>query len=289
MPAYPFRCLLVVNCKSEPDTELLRYAAALKCSSPEAQVLIASAAGEQVMRYLAPAARSILGEGATSISFRVLLEPHLDLVFDLAIESQCDLIVARHPRGSEDARVLVRQLLFEAPCAVCLVPAGARAAVRRPLVRVEPTSRGARLLGMASALARHARSEDLIALHTYFHEGLDAGPHTIRQLRMEREMALYRFLARADLSGVSCTPVLEENPNQKHSLLRIAEERRADLLIFDSAVGQAPVWQWNRRQSEALTHSIQIPILSVCLSTSANRILSSLREQVFTEMEVPFN
>src|SRR5262245_30134990 len=188
MSSYPFCRLLVVNSQPEPDSELLRYAAALKCTTPEAEVLIASAAGERIMRDLAPLARATLGSGDTRISFRVLLESHLDLLFDLAIDSQADLIVARRPQDSSDARLVIRQLLVEAPCAVCLVPRGARASARRLLVRLETTPRGARLLNMASALARHARSEDLIALHTYFHDALTLEPAMLRQLRMEREM-----------------------------------------------------------------------------------------------------
>jgi len=155
-------------------------------------------------------------------------------------------------------------------------------------VRLEPTTRGSRLLGIASALARHSRSDELLALHTYFHAGLDAERQTLRQLRMEREIELYRFLARADLSGVNCTPLLEESPSQSRSLLRIAAERQADLLAFDPATDEMPVWQWNRRHSEALARATPLPVLSVCLST-ASRIISSLREHVFTEMEVPFN
>jgi hypothetical protein len=289
MSPYPFRRLLVVNSHPEPDAELLRYAAALKCTTPEAEVLIASAAGERIMRDLAPLTRATLGGGNTRISFRVLLESHLDLLFDLAIDWQADLIVARQPQGSSDARLVIRQLLFEAPCAVCLVPKGARACARRPLVRLEPTARGARLLNMASALARHARSEDLIALHTYFHDALTLEPAMLRQLRMEREMELYRFLARADLSGVNCTPLVEENPSQIRTLLRVAEHRQADLLVFDPAVDQIPVWQWNRRQSETLARSTRIPVLSACMTSESRKTLRALRVHVFTEMELPFN
>jgi hypothetical protein len=288
MTPYPFGRLLVVNSSQEPDSGLLRYAAALKSRQPDAEIVVASTAGESVMRYLATVTRSILGQGDTAISFRVLLEPHLDLIFDLAMEARCDLIVARQPNNSSDGRLVVRQLLFDAPCAVCLVPDGARASVRRPLVRLEPTSRGSRLLGIASALARHSRSDELLALHTYFHAGLDAETQTLRQLRMEREIELYRFLARADLSGVNCTPLLQESPSQGRSLLRIAGERQADLLIFDPAVDQTPVWQWNRRHSEALARVTPVPVLSVRLGT-ASKVIGSLREHVFTEMEVPFN
>lgn len=288
MTTYPFRRLLVVNATPEPDAGLLRYAAALKSREPESEVVVAGAAGEIAMRHLAPVTRSILGLDDTVLSFRVLLEPHLDLLFDLAAESRCDLIVARQPGESADARLVLRQLLFDAPCPVCLVPGDARAAIRRPLVRIEPTARGSRLLGLVSALARHARSEEVLALHTYFHEGLDGTPDTLRQLRMDREIELCRFLARADLWEVNCTPLLEENPSQARSLLRIAKEREADLLVFDPTVDRMPVWQWNRRESEALARATPIPVLSICQST-ASKMMSSLREHVFTEREVPFN
>jgi hypothetical protein len=288
LAVYPFRRLLIVNSAPEPDLDLLRYAAGLQARA-QAEVLVASAAGERVIRSLAPAARAILGAGGeTSIAFRVMLEPHLDLLFDTASETGADLIVARHPRGSRESGILIRQLLFEAPCAVCLIPRGSRPGIRRPLVRIELTERGAQLLELGCALARHSAAEELLAVHAYFQNGLDTSPGNISQLRERQELDLYRFLAGVDLCGVNCTPILEENPRQARTLLRLSRERSADLMVFDPAAGQAPVWQWNWRESEALARAASMPLLAVRVHHSAG-FVRMLRERVFTELEPAFN
>jgi hypothetical protein len=284
----PFQRVMVLNASPEPDFELLRYSAKMVRGAVDPAMIVAAQAGEAAMRFLAPCSRlALAGCPEAELSFRVMLEPHLDLLFEMAEESECDLIVARHPRGSEQARGLIARFLYDAPCAVCLVPKGAECTLRRPMVRVEPTARGRELLSAAAAFSRAAGSDELLAVHPYFRTGMDlqlssAAPDD------ERILEFYRFLARTDLSGVSCTLLLEENSRQAAGLLRLARERGSDLLIVDPDADRAPVWQWNRREAGALANSVHVALLSLRVARNQG-LVSILREQVFCEMEPTFN
>jgi hypothetical protein len=252
----PFGRLLVVDSTPTADLELLRYAEMLGSLACKPEVLIAP-----------PAAGSAV--------------PDLGLLFAIVQYSKCDLIVARHPRHMEPGRGLLHQLLFEAPCAVCLVPEGTRPNLRRPMVRVEPTAKGRELLAIAAALSRAAGTDELVAVHSYFRYGLNYEPESLEKLRSERTLELYRFLARADLSGVNCTPVLEDTPRQSDALLRLVSERDSDLLIIDPDVDRAPVWQWNRREAAGLARSATVPVLTTRLGPRRPAPFFSAMEPIF--------
>jgi hypothetical protein len=269
--------------------DLLRFGGILGSSAERPELMIATPAGEMAMRYLAPWSRcALVGQPETELSFRVMLEPNLDLLFDMAVESECDLIVTRHPRNLEHSKALLNQLLFDAPCAVCLVPDKVRPTLRRPLVRIETTPKGRELLARAAVFAKAVGSEELLAVNTYFREGLNGAPESLEQLREQRSLELYRFIARTDLMGVNCTPLLEDSPKQAETILRIAAQRNADLLIIDPDVDKAPTWQWNRREAEALAGSTNIPLLAARVAPRKG-LMAVLREQVFCAMEPAFN
>jgi hypothetical protein len=101
-------------------------------------------------------------------------------------------------------------------------------------------------------------------------------------------LEFYRFLARTDLGGVNCTPVLEESPRQSAGLLRLAEQYEADMLIIDPDADKAPVWQWNRREASALARSAEIPLLALRIAP-AKGPMQMLRERIFCGMEPMFN
>lgn len=287
--AFPFQRLFVINPTQQPDIDLLRYATMLASLMDRPELVIATPPGEMAMRYLAPISRCLLGERLNAVlSFRVMIEPDISLLFDEAAEGQCDLIVARHPRKLLHSRQLLKQLLFDAPCSVCIVPEGASPSFRRPLVRIEPCERGGRLLEMAAALSKRAGSEEIVAVHQYFGYGLNSRPEFLEHVYEQRMLELYRFLARVNLAGVNCTPVLEETPRRMSALLRLAARRGADLLIFDPANNGAPAWQWNARVVESIARAAKMPILAVRTSRERS-FMTVLQEQVFCEMEPIFN
>jgi nucleotide-binding universal stress UspA family protein len=288
--AYPFQRIVVVNPGSEPDVELLQYAAMTASFAENPEILIVSPAGERVMRSLAPISRCVFENRVEAkLSFRILFEPDLDLLFELAREWDAELIVVRHPRRLKGHRLLIRQLLFESPCSVCLVPQDARASMCRPTVRIEPTDKGAMLLSIAAAASKHAGSEELFIVRLYFKYGLDSREDTLERLREEQTLEMYCFLARAELSGVNCRPILEESPRQAKTLLKLAAENDSDLLIIDPSAGAAPIWQWNGREAESVAKLTRIPLLVVRSDGPRRRFTEFLREEVFCEMEPMFN
>jgi len=284
----PLGRLMVVNATPEPDLDLLRYAGMLARCSEWPRLVVAAPAAETLMRHLAPCSRLALGgRDDAELAFRVMLEPHLDVLFDFAAEAGCDLIVTRHPRGLEHARRLLGDLLYKAPCAVCLVPERVPRGVARPAVRVEATPKGRQLLSAAAALAHAAGSGEIFAVHPYFRYGLNPEWEP-EESKGERDLQFYRFLARAGLAGVPCTPVLEEVSSQSRGLLRVAARLGADLLIIDPDAGQGPVWQWNRREAGALAYAAEIPVLAMRMAP-ARGAMAVLREQIFCGMEPIFN
>lgn len=285
---FPFRRFLVVNTKTSLDLPLLRYAGMLASLAEDPEIVLAARASDRLMAQCIVGSRTALARpDSAAISFRVMLQPSLQLLFDTALECGTDLIVIPHPRDLEHARPLLRQLMFDAPCAVCLAPNGVPASLDRLLVRIEPTPRGHQLLSIAARIARAAGSEELVAIHSHFRFGLDWDPGSLETMRTQRQLEIYRFLARADLSGVNCTPVLEETPRQAETLLRNIIRSPADLAIIDPTVDRDPEWQWNRRASERMVMESPAPVL--CVRLAQTGMMAELRERLFCEMEPLFN
>jgi hypothetical protein len=286
MVPFPFSRVLVVNSKSIPDASLLEYAAMLaSCTDGPATWVAGPAASglEPISRaFLEPA-------GVSELSVSLLPDLHLDAVFGLARDNGCDLMVLRHPRHSSATPVLLRRLLFLAPCAVCLVPEGAPPSIVRPLIRLSFTTRGARLLTLAAAVTRHSGAEEFVAVHNFFDYDVDEQPDLSEKFRTRDELEIYRFLARADLSGANCTPVRASHPSETHALLELAAKRQVDLLIVDPAADGSPIWQWNRREARRLAGASPVPVLSTGLAEAHRNWSSVLREQVFTQPEPKFN
>lgn len=209
-------------------------------------------------------------------------------VVDGAVRAGCDLILASHRPGSRLSRVALRTLLFESPCPVCVVPEGARLSFERPLVRLSLTPRGSRLLSLAASLTRHAGGDELLAVHNVFGYDVDEQPDLAERFRTRDELAIYRFLARANLCGVNVTPIRESRPGEARALLGVARRRGAGLLIVDPGVDNSLVWQWNRREAWNLALGSEIPVLSTGLSNEDRGWRRVLREQIFTEREPKF-
>jgi hypothetical protein len=290
MQPFPFSRLLIVNSKSYPDAGLLEYAAMLASCTHDAAAIVAGARGTGLQATLDPVARAFLAPaGVCNPSVSLLPGLEVDTLFAVARESRCDLMVLRHPRATAAAPVLLRHLLCLAPCPVCLVPEGAPPSLTRPLVRLSLTARGARLLALAASMTRHAGGDELIAAHNVFDYEVDEQPDLEERFRTTHELEIYRFLARADLSGVNCTPVRSSSVSDSAALLDLARKRAVDMLIVDPAADGGPVWQWNRREARRLAELSPVPVLSTGLADPDRSWSSVLREQVFTEMEPKFN
>jgi hypothetical protein len=290
MQPFPFSRLLVVNSKSYPDAGLLEYAAMLAACTDDAAATVVGARGTGLRATLDPVARAFLAPaGVCNPSVWLLPGLEVDTLFAAARESRCDLMVLRHPRAAAAAPAPLRHLLGLAPCPVCLVPEGAPPSLRRPLVRLSLTARGARLLALAASVTRHAGGEELIAAHNVFDYEVDEQPGLEERFRTTHELEIYRFLARADLSGVNCTPVRSSSVSDSGALLDLARKRGVDMLIMDSAADGGPVWQWHRRESRRLAELSPVPVLSTGLPDPDPWRSKVLRERESAEMASKFS
>jgi hypothetical protein len=209
-------------------------------------------------------------------------------IFEAATRHRCDLILARPRRGAAFARAWLRQMLFESPCPVCVIPGGGTLSLKRALVRLSLTPRGSRLLALAASLVRAAGGEELLAVHNSFDYEVDEQPDIADSLRTRDELAIYRFLARANLFGVNVSPIREARPGEARALLGVARRRGAGLVIVDPVADGGPPWQWNRGEVlKVVTHS-EVAVLSTGLSNHDRTWRRVLRERVFTEREPKF-
>jgi NAD-dependent deacetylase len=91
-----------------------------------------------------------------------------------------------------------------------------------------------------------------------------------------------RFMARANLPGVCCTPLMEEAANPHRALARVAKERSADLVMVGRRSGSAP------RVSAGLLWECTLPLVQVLLPGAGDGLRGLLR-RVFSHPEPKFN
>jgi hypothetical protein len=270
--------VLLVNGGLHPEASMLDAAFSLTSRAVDREVIVAVSTDHPLLP--APA--------DPTLSYLMLPDLSADSLFEAAMRSRCDLIVARPPGELSFTRFWLRQLLFGSPCPVCLVPEGATLSFERALVRLSLTPRGSRLLSLAASLVRSVGGEELLAVHNSFDYEVDEQPDLADCLRTRDELAIYRFLARINLSGMNVSPVREARPGEGKTLLAVARRRGADLLIVDPGADGGPVWQWNRREVLRLAAQSEIALLSTGLANEDRGWMRILREQVFTEQEPKF-
>jgi hypothetical protein len=263
------------------EEDLLEFAALLSRGDPPARVMVAAVPAEPVIRGVMPAARSVFhGRSAPALSFQLLMERDLDAVFDAARDFSAQLLVVRHPREVPDGRRMAGRLLSEAPCSVCLAPANRTLRIRRVLAGIELTEGGRALLGSAAALCRRSGVEELIALHACFRDSIVDDEAIERRFREEMTLALYRFMARAPVGGINCTPVLEDCARYGRALLRAAERYSPDLIVVGRGSG---------RESSELLWESPAPVLYARLEAQPLSFREAWKRRWFSTPEPRFN
>lgn len=278
-----FERIVLVHTGERPENDLLEYTALLAATAENGQALVAAYPSNGVLRSLSPAARQLFeARGLQSPRIRMLSEPDVDAALETALEHNADLLVMRHPKVFETRRTLARRVLTEAPCSVCFVPEGAEPKLTRVIAGIELDSTGHTLLARAARLCHEARAEELIALYSYFQDSSNDDESGRERFRTERTLDLFRFMARAELSGVSCTPVAEEAPAAHRALARVACERQADLVVVGHRPGTAsPV-------TRELLWDCPSPLVQVRLGDRQTGWKGAMR-RVFSNPEPKFN
>lgn len=277
-----FHRVLLVHTGEGPELDLLDYAALLSSGGRGMSTTVAAYPSDAVLRFLVPAARARFeARGLVPPDLRLLPELDMDAAFEAAVEAQADLLVMRHPRLFDRPRAMARRVLTESPCSVCLVPEQAPSRIGCILAGIDLDESGRRVLSQAASLYHSAQAEELIALHSCFHETASEDEHQRERFRFERTLDLLRFMARASLSGISCTPLTEEAASPHSALARVARERSADLVVVGRRSGSAP------RVSGGLLWECAQPLVQVLLPGPGG-VKGALR-RIFSNPEPKFN
>ncbi len=271
------RRLLLVHTGEEPEVDLLDYAALLSAE----ETTIAAYPFDGVLRSMSATARTRFEvHGASAPILRALPELDLDWVFNVARDA--DLLVMRRAGALGASHTLVRRILSESPCSVCLAPKRPPTRIERVLVGIKLDETSRAVLERAASLCRGLGADELIVAHCCSPDVyLDLDEAQMEQFRSERTLELYRFLARCSLRGISCTPVIEEGTEPHRALARVARQRSADLIVAGRRNGVAP------RTAAGLVRECTAPVVQVLLPAPPDSLRARLR-RIFSNPEPKF-
>lgn len=238
-----FQHLLVVVDPSAAEGAILEQAAAVAESVSPASVRILQMAGgvagtagdkaaaRRALRSRLPAPLSAL-EAAGRAEVHVAYGDPLETILAASVEGQADLVLLGSEAPGLGRRALVRRVAMKAPCSVWMAPHGSTLNLERVLIAVDFSRRSADVLDVGTALAALAGADRCQALHVRF------DPSVVRRdgfeevrLGMEQD-AFALFAARVDFHGTEVTPLFEEGRDVAKTVLRVAEERQAGLVVM---------------------------------------------------------
>jgi nucleotide-binding universal stress UspA family protein len=177
---------------------------------------------------------------STRVAWKVLEGGALeDRLLEYASEHETDLILMGHQIAHSRRRALGRRLAMHAPCSVWIVPEGSPISLRRILVPVDFSPHSAEALRIAIALARAAGLNRISVLHVRFNEASVTFDDYEDIVQGEEHVAMDKFLARIDLSGIQVECLFEEAAHVSTAIDRVADRNRSDLVVM-STRGRSP-------------------------------------------------
>jgi nucleotide-binding universal stress UspA family protein len=281
----PFSLVLVGVICTEPDTALFEYAALLARLHREATLHVAyvlpaglPAAAQRDLQQTAAAHLPALG--ALSADDRLTTTSRvgdpLDVLLHEAVETHADLLLIGQGRGGAGRRPLARRLAMQAPCSVWMVPAGAPARLERVLAPVDFSVRSADALEVATAVAATAGIDRCQILHVRFEPAI-AGYQEYEESRADDERdAFTLFAARVDWHLVDLEPILLESADVSGTILRVAAERRADLIVMGTRGRSRAAAVVLGSETDHVLMSSPVPVLAVKHFGASLRLLDAL-------------
>lgn len=158
----------------------------------------------------------------------------VDALLEFATRSRSDVIMLGHRHERSGQRSLARRMAMLSPSSVWLVPEGAPGEIRRVLAPVDFSDHSADALAVAASLASAVHAERCLGLHVYFDDTLLPTPEHVATVRAGKEAAFHQFLARANTPGFKVETRLEEGPFPSRTILRVAREEAADLIVMNT-------------------------------------------------------
>lgn len=242
-----FQRILVPLSMSEPDTGLLRYAAAVVRLGVTGAVRFVHVATSATMaadpltlgdirKKMEEVVDEQFGQppDGVAVDFRVDQGPRIDKLVEASIEHQADVILLGHRKARSGQRSLARRLAMVTPCSVWLVPEGSSDRIERILAPIDLSRHSADSLGIATALARLLGIDACEALHVFFDSSTIRYDEHIAEVRGKEQQVLGDFLAGVNTHGVSVEPTLIESSRPAEAILRRAQQSQADLIVMST-------------------------------------------------------
>jgi nucleotide-binding universal stress UspA family protein len=272
----PFRRMMVALAGRESDGGLLCYAAALARMLPGMETCAVHVAGAG-----SPPQTAIQQRVAAAIpgaELRVQEGDLLDTLLDSAAGGAFDLILLGHSANRRGRRSLARRLAMRAPCSIWLAPDGSPPLVSRILAPVDFSKRSADSLEIATVLAEAAGLDECLALHVYFNDAAATFDEFDEILVGEEEQAYSLFTAPMNLHSVFARPLFVESSSVARTILRVAGEQRADLIVMGTRGRSASAAVLLGSETEQVMMTASVPVLAVKNFGARRRLLNVLRD-----------
>jgi hypothetical protein len=280
-----FRRILLAHGAAEPDFDLFRYAATIASVFGAEQTLVAVTPGHKDPGSLVRIARSAFDSRSGKLDFRLLIQSDPAALLEIAAEQGAELVMT--PSLAPAWNGSLEQLAFESRCPVWFVPQRFGTRLRRAMVRVDPPD-STLLLGAAAAACKAAGVEELVVAHVFSQFTLDQDAASLRRFERERTLELYRFLARIDISGMNCTPLVEESLRPVDALIRMVKRYEPDA-IFDSLSWPGIQCKWSRSEASRFLRALGIPLINIPAPGDRPARSAILKSRVFPESEPSFS
>jgi nucleotide-binding universal stress UspA family protein len=207
--------------------------------------------------------------------------PLLDQLLAYAGEQQTDLILVGHRRDHPLRRSLARRLATKAPCSVWLVPDGSPPALRRVLVPIDFSPRSADALVQACVLAARVGLPAVHALHVYFDATRTTYDEADAVIRGHEADTFRRFLAPLNTHGVAVTPHFESGSHPAHTIVRVAADIGADLIVMETRGRTASAAILLGSVAEETLIESRVPVLVVKHFGARLGVLQALLDRTF--------
>lgn len=283
----PYARVLIGAVGSEPDQTLFEHTALLARLLPAATFRLAYALPAGLTQAAQREAQQAID--AVPVPLRPLAEGKrlsttassgsaVDILLGEAVNARPDLLlIAQGPEMRR--RTLARRLAMKAPCSVWMIPEGAPARLDHVLAPVDFSPRSADALGVATAIAAAAGIERCQVLHARFNPAT-AGYVEYQDadtLREHRAFAV--FTARVDTHHVAVEPVMVESTDVSATILRVAAERRSDLIVMGTRGRSAAAAVVLGSETDHVLMTSAVPVLAVKHFGSSLRLRDALLDR----------
>lgn len=242
----PFRRPMVALSLSDPDNELLAYAAAALGADPSVPVRFlhvlappsGGVSGAARLGLAQSAVEAAVEQHAPSLAERAVVEireaARIDGVLQSAAANSTDVILLGHRRKRSGRRSLARRLALMAPSSVWLVPQGSAASLTHMLVPTDFSEHSADALRLAIEMARVRGLDRVTSVHVRFDSSISDYPEHTAEFEIAEEDHFQKFLQPVDRTGVQVDAVFEDSAQPTIAILRVAERTATDLIVMNT-------------------------------------------------------